>query len=419
MGRSQVKLPHYAFFEALARCENESCAEWRTTSAGLLTLRLFDDWVMEGGSAVSLDSWGLRCVRESISAIDAGSSVRALLTSLVDSMQLARHARVAVVAPRLMAYARALQFDAKWSLAADVYRTVLQNAEPAADTDVVIAANMQLGACMRVLAQWSEARGAYAAAAEVAAFTGDVANVLKARIAEANVMLARGNLPSAEKILDSVIEGAEESGLTEIRAFALQDRGEVARKRGDLEVALGYTYEALSCHESQAAKDRALADLAANFFDMGLLSAARDANLMLAATATEQYTRWVATINLLEIAARDRRQPVFEQYRRELADAALPATLAAYFEFYTGQGYRIFDRAEQAETWLQRAVDTASRHQISEVVIKAEQSLSELHKGIELRRAIEDKKQTVEHSERVMEVAGAIHEMRTLAGVAG
>ncbi|HSC33036.1 MAG TPA: hypothetical protein VLD17_14990, partial [Gemmatimonadaceae bacterium] len=237
MGRSQVKLPHYAFFEALARCENESCAEWRTTSAGLLTLRLFDDWVMEGGSAVSLDSWGLRCVRESISAIDSGSSVRALLTSLVDSMQLARHARVAVVAPRLMAYARALQFDAKWALAADVYRAVLQNAEPAADTDVVIAANMQLGACMRVLAQWSEARGAYAAAAEVAAFTGDVASVLKARIAEANVMMARGNLPAAEKILDSVIESADESGLTEIRAFALQDRGAVARQRGDIERA--------------------------------------------------------------------------------------------------------------------------------------------------------------------------------------
>ncbi|MGH7647299.1 MAG: hypothetical protein ACREND_04230 [Gemmatimonadaceae bacterium] len=419
MGSSQVKLPHYAFFEALARCESETCAEWRTTSAGLLTLRLFDDWVMEGGSAVSLDSWGLRCVRESISATDPGSSVRALLTSLVDSMQLARHARVAVVAPRLMAYARALQFDAKWTLAADVYRTVLQTAEPAADTDVVIAANMQLGACMRVLAQWSEARGAYAAAAEVAAFTGDVANVLKARIAEANVMMARGNLPSAEKILDSVIEGAEESGLTEIRAFALQDRGEVARKRGDLEVALGFTYEALSSYEAQSAKDRALSDLAATFFDMGMLEAARDANLMLAATAVEQHTRWVATINLLEIAARDHRQPVFEQYRRELADAVLPATLAAYFEFYTGQGYRTFDRVEQAETWLERAVATASSHQISEVLIKAEQSLAEVREGLALQARTNDEETTVETSPRVMEVADAIHEMRTIAGVAG
>ena len=415
MGRSQVKLPHYAFFEALARCENESCAEWRTTSAGLLTLRLFDDWVMEGGSAVSLDSWGLRCVRESISAIDAGSSVRALLTSLVDSMQLARHARVAVVAPRLMAYARALQFDAKWSLAADVYRTVLQNAEPAADTDVVIAANMQLGACMRVLAQWSEARGAYAAAAEVAAFTGDVANVLKARIAEANVMLARGNLPSAEKILDSVIEGAEESGLTEIRAFALQDRGAVARQRGDVERAVSYAYEALSTFESQAAKDRALADLAVAFSDMKLYDAARDANLMLAATAHEQYTRWVAVINLLEIASLDHREPVFEQYRRELLAANLPATLESHYHYYVGQGYRIFGRNEQAKQALERALDAASRHQINEVLIKAEQSLSELAAG--MARAERDSR--IEPSQRIAEVADAIHEMRTLAGVAG
>ncbi|HXE59144.1 MAG TPA: hypothetical protein VN607_00490, partial [Gemmatimonadaceae bacterium] len=294
----------------------------------------------------------------------------------MDSMQLARHARVAVVAPRLMAYARALQFEAKWTLAADVYRTVLQTAEPAADTDVVIAANMQLGACMRVLAQWSEARGAYAAAAEVAAFTGDVANVLRARIAEANVMMARGNLPSAEKILDSVIDGAEESGLTEIRAFALQDRGAVARQRGDPEHAVSYAYEALSIFESQVAKDRALSDVAVAFSDMGLFDAARDANLMLAATAQEQHTRWVAMINLMEIALLDHREVVFEQYRRELQTANLPATLEAHYWYYAGQGHRTFGRDEQAKQALQRAVAAASQHQINEVVIKAEQSLS-------------------------------------------
>lgn len=418
MGGSHVKLPHYAFFEALARCENESCAEWRMTSAGLLTLRLFDDWVMEGGSAVSLDSWGLRCVRESISAIDAGSSVRALLTSLVDSMQLARHARVAVVAPRLMAYARALQFEAKWTLAADVYRTVLQTAEPAADTDVVIAANMQLGACMRVLAQWSEARGAYAAAAEVAAFTGDVANVLRARIAEANVMMARGNLPSAEKILDSVIDGAEESGLREIRGFALHDRGVVARKRGDLDSAIAYTYEALSCYESQTTKDRALADLAATFFDLGLYDAARDANLTLAATAQENFTRWVAMLNLLEGAAVDRKETVFEQYRRELAQETLPAVLMADFEYYLGQGYRMFGHDARAETWLSRAIATASSIQANEVLIKAEQLLSDIQSGREMHQPDAATRDT-KPSRHVADVAEAIHEMRTLAGVAG
>ncbi len=419
MGRSNVKLPHYAFFEALAQCENETCAEWRTMSAGLVTLRLFDDWVMDGASAVSSDSWTLRCVRESISAIDAGSSLRALLTSLVDSMQLARHGRVALVAPRLMAYARALQFDAEWALAVDVYRTVVRNAEPVADADVVISANMQLGACLRMLAEWSDARGAYATAAEVAAFTGDVMNVLKARIAEANVLMARGNLPAAEKILDAVIESADESRLTELRAFALQDRGAVARQRGDVDKAVSLAYEALSTFSDQMARDRVLADLAVAFVDLGLLSAARDANLMLAATAQEQYTRWVATINLMEIASRDRREPVFEQYRRELLEANLPATLMAFYLYYVGQGYRIFGRVEQAKASLERALDMASRHEINEVLIKAEQSLSEMREGGAVVSTQAGEKQSIELSPRVAEVAGAIHDMRTLAGLAG
>jgi tetratricopeptide (TPR) repeat protein len=282
---------------------------------------------------------------------------------------------------------------------------------------VVIAANMQLGACMRVLAQWSEARGAYAAAAEVAAFMGDVANVLKARIAEANVIMARGNLPSAEKVLDSVIESAQESGLTEIRAYALQDRGVVARKRGDFDAAVGYAYEALSTYEGQIAKDRALSDLAATFFDMGLRDAARDANLMLAATAQEQHTRWVAMINLLEIAARDHRQPVFEQYRRELLAAPLPATLASYYQYYAGEGYAVFGCPEQAKVSFERAMSLASQHQINEVLINAEASLAALEKNVVVKAVAADV--NVDPSPRVAEVAGAIREMRTLAGVPG
>ncbi|HEU4643285.1 MAG TPA: hypothetical protein VFS44_12595, partial [Gemmatimonadaceae bacterium] len=106
MGSSDAVLPHYAFFEALAGM-SESDAEWRSASAGLVTLRLFDAWVAEGSRVVAADAWSLRAVRETIGAVDARSSHRALLTSVVDSMMLAGSVRVAVVAPRLMAYARA------------------------------------------------------------------------------------------------------------------------------------------------------------------------------------------------------------------------------------------------------------------------------------------------------------------------
>src|SRR5918911_3033212 len=242
MGRCNRAFPHLPYFEALTHIE-ESSAEWRATSAGLVTLRLFDAWVRDGTHVVAADAWGLRAVREVIAAIELGNSARALLTSVVDAMAAAPTVRVSVVAPRLMAYARGLQFDGHWTLAADVYRTVIAHSQPVEDADIVVAANMQLGACLRVLAEWSEATTAYTTAGQIAALTGDVMNVLRARLAEANLAMDRGNLPQAEAILDETIRGAAEAGQAHIRAMALQDRGVVARRRGDYESAVRMEYE--------------------------------------------------------------------------------------------------------------------------------------------------------------------------------
>src|ERR671926_1661783 len=374
MGRCNRAFPHLPYFEALAHM-SESSADWRAISAGLVTLRLVDAWVSEGTHVVAAHARGLRAVREVIAAIEVGNSARALLTSVVDSMVAAPTVRVSVVAPRLMAYARGLQFDGHWTLAADVYRTVIAHSQPVEDADVVVAANMQLGACLRVLAEWSEAAIAYTTAGQIAALTGDVMNVLRARLAEANLAMDRGNLPQAEAILDETIRGATEAGQAHIRAMAIQDRGIVAQHRGDLELAVRLGYEAVNGFRDQVARDRAMVDLAAAFLRMGLRSAARDANLILAATAQEQYTRWVATINLMEIASLDGSEPVFEQYRRELASAHLPAVLAAYYHYHVGQGFRLFERFEAAKAALERAIEVAARYRLNEVLIKAEQSL--------------------------------------------
>ena len=417
MGHPEIRLPHYVFFEALAQEESESTPEWRAISAGLLTLRSFDAWALDddtrGGHG---DSWGVRLVRRRVEEIPAGTPVRALLISILDAMHSKRCTGPAAVAPRLMAYARALQFEAKWSLAADVYETVISHSDAETDPDLVISAHMQLGACLRVLAQWENAVKSYAVAGLVAEGIGDVMGVLRARIAEANIAMARGNLPTAERLLDATIASTGDSAeLAVVRAIALQDRGIVARQRGDFDHAINFTYAALQSFDEQVAKDRALADLAAIFYDIGLLSAAREANLMLAATAQEQYTRWVAVINLLEIAAFDGREPVFEQYKRELGEANLPPILAAYYNFYVGQGYRMLGNFDQARSALERAMEVATRHDVNEVIIKAEQSLQEIAKGDRLASRVE----SVAPSEDVAKVADAVREMRTLAGVAG
>ncbi|HEY9515929.1 MAG TPA: hypothetical protein VIQ74_09640 [Gemmatimonadaceae bacterium] len=416
MGHPEIRLPHFVFFEALAQEQSEDTPEWRATSAGLLTLRYFDAWVLDTTRDGQGDSWGVRLVRRRVEEISPGTPIRALLLSILDAMSSKSCTGPAAVAPRLMAYARALQFEAKWSLAADVYGTVISHADAASDPDLVISAHMALGACLRVLARWEDAVGAYAVAGLVAEGIGDVMGVLRARVAEANLATDRGNLPLAEEILDDTIERAEEPELIEVRSIALHDRAIVAYHRGQLNSAITMAYAALGGMRDQASRDRVLVDIGGLFWELGLYSAARDANLVLAATAQEQYTRWVATINLLEMAAVDRVEPAFEQYRRELSDADLPATLSAQYHYHLALGYQMFDRVDDARISFERALTIASAHNVNQLVIKAEQGLESLESGKSL---VAPEKKGADLPPAVTEVASAIREMRALAEVGG
>jgi tetratricopeptide (TPR) repeat protein len=413
MTMSEPQLQHLPFFEALAHAK-EGSADWRLTSAGLVTLRLFDAWLIEGPSVVGTGAWGLHAVREAIGEIEAGSTSKAILASIVDAMEGVGMVRVPVVAPRLLAYARALQFDGRWELAADVHRTVLAHAHPVEEADIVIAANMQLGACLRTVAAWEEASTAFARAGCVAAMSGDIVNVLRARISEANLLIDRGNLPQAQSLLEETIHESSANRLADVKALALHARADVALRRGEFPAAIGMAYEALDGLTAPSARDRVLADIAVAFYELGMRAAARDAYLILAATAQEQYSRWVAVINLMECAAADGREPMFEQYRRELADASLPVTLACQYHFYIGQGYSLFGRTAQAKASLERALELAEQHHINEILFRAEQSLEALRDGgvVIIANAPE-----FSPTPEVERVAQAVREMRELAGV--
>lgn len=412
---TESRLQHVPFFEALSRTK-EGSPEWRLTSAGLVTLRLFDAWLVEGPSVVSPGSWGLRAVREAIDVMEPGSSSKAILISIVDAMEGAGMVRVPLVAPRLLAYARALQFDGRWELAAEVHRTVIAHAHPVEEADIVIAANMQLGSCLRPLAQLDEASRAYERAGCVAAMSGDIVNVLRARILEANVLIDRGNLPQAQSLLEETISESSANRLAEVKALALHARADVAIRRGEFEVAIEMAYEALDGLTAPSARDRVMSDIATAFYELGMRDASRDAYLILAATAQEQYMRWLATVNLMECAAADHREPVFEQYRRELACESLPVSLACHYHLYVGQGFSLFGKTEQARASLQRAMALAEEHHINEVLFRAEQSLEALRDGGVVIIASAPEFSPTPEVERV---AHALREMRELTGVAG
>ncbi|MDB4911510.1 MAG: hypothetical protein JWO39_2333, partial [Gemmatimonadetes bacterium] len=371
MSTNARPLSHMPYFERLSELANDS-ADWRSVSAALVVLRLFDSWMQEGAGVVAQDAPGLQAVRDQIASMDVRDSNRRLLASIVESMVTAQDPRMVTVAPRLMAFGRALQHAANWPLAADVYRTVLAYASPVEDSDTVIGANMQLGRCLRVLAEWEEALSCFGAASQVAMMTDDMIGILRARIQEAHVAIDRGNLPYAETLLDQTILQAKESGLPEIRATAMHDRAHLASRRGRNEEALALQFEALKGVRNQMARDRVLNDLGASFLQLGVYSAARDAFLVVAATAHEQYLRWTAVINLLDVAVHERREPLFEQYRRDLEDVTLPPALAAYYYIYVAQGHRSFDQLPLATAAITRAIEIARSNQLGQAQFEAE-----------------------------------------------
>lgn len=414
-------LHHAAFFEALAGMEESSTA-WPATAAGLVVLRLVEAWLEEGAAVAAADGWSLRAAREAVDELSPTSPTRAILAGVLDG--IAAHSAssppsVGVVAPRLMAYGRALDFEGQLRLAADVYRTLVAHAHPAEDADVAIDASMQLAVCLRRLGDLEASAAAYAQAGTAAEAAGDLMKVLLAQAGDAKIAVARGNLPRAEEILDRTISAASENQFTELHGLTLHDRAVVAHLRGDYERAVRIGYDALGRLRSPIARDRVLGDLAASFILLGVRSAARDALLILAATAQDQYSRWLATINLMELEAMDGCEPRFEEYRRQLDGLALPPVLQAEYYFSLGEAHRIFDHVDQARQAFTRAVDVATAHGLNEQAFRAERALAELEAAAR-RSERERRHQTAAAApEGLSDVITALGEMRATVGAGG
>ena len=366
---------HRAFFTELAAL-GDAEPSWRAVTAGLVVLRLVEAWVEEGAGMVAADSWGVRSVRTAIEDMPEGMPARRLLAGVVDALIAARAGDLHAVAPRLMAYARSLDLDARWTLAADVYDTILNHVHPVEDADVAVNALLRRGFCLRQTGDLPSASAVYATAAEVATRSGDIIGALHARIGEAKVLAAKGNLPAADALLEDTVARASEHELTEVRSIATHDRSYIAHMRGQYDAAVRFAYDAMRESTSERERDRILGDLAGSFYMLGLRSAARDAFSILAATAQEQYQRWVATINLMELAAEEGVSLQFERFRQQLAGAKLPPLLRTQFELHVGRGYQTFGEYSAAQTWLERAARSASAHSLNQFLFEAENALA-------------------------------------------
>jgi tetratricopeptide (TPR) repeat protein len=380
VGDKQRTLRYLAFFEAMADLEDEGPL-WHSLSAGLVTLRLVDEWLARGGSEPGAGQWALQAVRQQIECVPVTDPARAILDGIVGEVERPGEAVPSRIAPRLMAYGRSLDFSGRWALAAELFETVLAYIDPVTDSDLAIAAQFRLAFCRRVLGQLDAAEQDYAVAGRMAANVGDTGGTLRSSVGLAKVAMARGNLPVAERMLEDVVQKAAAPELRTLRAQALHDRANVAIWRKEHERGIAMLNEALPDIGSAAARDRVIADIALGFLELGVRSAARDAFMVVAATAEEQFSRWSATINLLHLAAVDEMEPAFEQYRRQLAGEALTPELAASYRLNLGIGFGRFGRTEQAREALAEGIRVAEQHGLNRELFRLEEELSALAKG--------------------------------------
>lgn len=94
--------------------------------------------------------------------------------------------------------------------------------------------------------------------------------------------------------------------------------------------------------------------------------------------------RWLATINLMELAYLDQRELVFEQYRRGLTETDLPPYLQAVLHETLGHGARAFGRPDEAVAAFVRMRNIGERYGLNEFTLKADRALVEMAESVSM-----------------------------------
>src|SRR5688572_9125550 len=386
---SRRPLPHLAYLEALAECE-DGTRRWDALTAGYAVLQLFDLWVEHDCGVIPPSELELRRVRKRLARVEAGDPIRRCLTHLVEVMERAAPPRGSVEerlrsheAGRILAaYGKLLQYESSCSLSCDVHETLIGFARRAGDEERLLDSMLMVAFCHRMLGRLDAAREAYTALRGTAMELENGQYLMLSELGYAKIAIQRGNLPAAAEMLDRILHDTQSGEHAMVRAKALMDRARVATQLGDLTTATILGHQALECSTDPADRDRILINIGVNLAHMGLRDEARDAYLIAGASAQEATVRWLAQINLMELAYLDFREPTFEQYRRTLVDVDLPPYMAAVYQEAQGYGFSVFKRYDEATVAFRRMLDVAERHGLNEFIVKAERALADVASAI-------------------------------------
>ncbi|MDE3153313.1 MAG: hypothetical protein KGL93_13800 [Gemmatimonadota bacterium] len=309
--RARARALPPAFLEELARPDLPPAATYAAI-AGLIVLRAVDRWAAAG--CRPLDD--LAGAQNAVAALDAGNPARSILGGALDAMT-APPGDAAAVIDRIAAYARHLEFDARYALALQVHRSILAYRGFAATDAQACESELRGAFCLRMLARLDEARDAYDRAERDARRIGSARTVLRAALGRALVLMMRGRLDEADAAMRDLETRAMHDDFPDVLATVLHNRAIIAGMQGrPARAAVELAFRALRLTPDPANRERVLFDIGESLRRAGLRAPARDAFLILSCTAQERHLREHALVMLMRIAADDGAREMFEHYAR-------------------------------------------------------------------------------------------------------
>jgi tetratricopeptide (TPR) repeat protein len=366
-----VMLAYEAYFDALKPL-NTSTDAWKSIVAGLVVLRLVDDWLDEGVSAIAKNPANVQAVREAIARVPEKDPVRSMLCNIIDIVTQSEQAAVQTIAASMFDYGRILHNVNYWTLARDVLISLLRRAGIAQDNEITAQAARHLGRILKHLGQLDASDRMYSIAVQASSVINQHGFSLTARMGAVPNLISRGRFIEASIALDAITTDVESLGLMDYMGDVLQDRAWIMCMRKNYHAALPIYKTSLMYPSIPPATDRRLLSLGGTLVGCGYHDAAKKILIPLQEQVQEETVRSQAMINLLEIAAKERDRQAFVRYRAEL-DGNLPLPeLQVHYHLYLGKGYQNFWRPMAAMEERQTALAIATEyglHQLRALVL--------------------------------------------------
>ena len=259
----------------------------------------------------------------------------------------------------------------------DVFSLVLEHTRYIATQNTLsLEAALRIASAYRNAGEFDRAADGYALLKELASAANDDVHRLTADIGFAMISGAKGNLPAADAMLETVIQTSQELQIKNTLAVALHSRSMVCLQRGDYDTGIRYAYNSLRLADDARNKDRLLCHIACLFVLRGSWQVAQEAFLLLLATAQEPRVQWEAAVNLVEIATLAGSREAFEHYRLDLQHIKLPPVLDVELSIMLAKGHAQFGQDAEAREVLHHGISVAEANGLNQLLFTAEQLLS-------------------------------------------